>query len=82
MNFDRQLEINEARHHAADHRWLVKMDRLEKACEPLIGELCREGKTVYYVNQLSATGKYTGKTIERTNYHDLIDYLVRNHYVS
>lgn len=72
---DRRLDNLENRHFAADDRWLSKMDRMEKLAEPLIGELCREGKTVYYVNTCN------GKTREATNKHELVEFLGRNNYI-
>ena len=72
MDMARQLEINEARHYRADDRFL---DKMEKA-QTLIGELCREGKTVYYVNIRGNKGK-----IREGAQHELIDFLIRNRYV-
>lgn len=70
MNIDRQLEINEARHYKADERYL---DRVDKA-HALIGELMRDGQTVYYINLRN------GK-IKEGKFFDLSDYLIRNRYV-
>jgi hypothetical protein len=77
MNFERQMEINEARHHAADARYLDKLDAAIDAAEILIGHICRDGKPVSYLNQRNAAGRMTGKTIEGTR-AELIDFIVRN----
>jgi hypothetical protein len=79
MNIERQLEINEARHFRADDRYFDKMEAVEKS--NLIGELIREGKTVYYVNILTKDGQFTGKTKESKSYGELSAYLIRNRYV-
>lgn len=73
MNADHQIDRNINRHNAADHRWLVKMERLEAAAEPLIGELCREGKTIYYINTVKGTREGTKA--------ELVDFLARNNYI-
>lgn len=71
----------ERRRFAAEDRLIGKLDRLEPQAEALIGELCREGKTVYYINLTTRTGQYTGKTKEGSR-SDLIAYLIRNKYVA
>jgi hypothetical protein len=72
---EHQLQINSNRRVRAEDRYLDKLD----AAETLIGELCREGKTVYYINIIGKNG-YTGKTREGS-YADLLGYLIRNGYV-
>jgi hypothetical protein len=76
MNIDRQLEINDIRRERANDRYLDRID----AAQGLIGELCRDGRTVYYTNLRSRDGRLTGKTKEGS-YADLLGYLVRNRYV-
>lgn len=78
MTPERQLEINEARHFRADDRYLEKCESVDRS--GLIGDLVREGRTVYYINILSRDGRFTGKTKEGT-YGELSDYLIRNRYV-
>jgi hypothetical protein len=80
--FEAQFSRNEKRRFAAEERAVIRMDRQHAECEPLIGQLCREGKTVYYVNIRSKTGAYTGKTKESASRMELIDYLIRNKYVN
>ena len=77
MNLDRQLEINEARHHAADARYLDKIDAALDAADVLIGTLCREGRPVSYLNLRSMAGALTGRTMEGTH-SELVDFLIRN----
>ncbi len=74
MTSDEQIDRNINRHLAADHRYLCKMERLDPKADALIGELCRDGKTVYYVNTVS------GKTREGSRF-DLVEFLIRNKYV-
>lgn len=82
MDIERQLEINEARHFRANDRFLDKIERAEREIEKrgLIGELIRNGKTIYYINLLTRDGLFTGKTREGIE-GDLIAYMIRNHYV-
>ena len=61
-----------------EERAYEKMERQWKRALPLIGELCREGKTVYYIN-LQPYEK--GKIKESYNQHDLVEYLVKHGYV-
>ena len=70
MNLDRQMEINEARHDAADMRYLAKVEK----AEALLGELVRDGKTVYYYYPVG--GRY-----REGSYGEMTDFLIRNRYV-
>lgn len=82
MQIERRLEINESRHFRADDRYSDKLDAALDAIEQggLIGELCREGKQILYVNVLGKDGGFTGRTKEGTR-DELVSYLMRNHYV-
>jgi hypothetical protein len=53
---------------------------LEEAADRLIGELCREGKNIFYVNLRDRHGHPTGKIKEDTRLN-LVAYLIRNRYV-
>lgn len=75
MSIERDLEIRELRRLRADARWIDKMDRRERDAAPMIGELCRDGRTVYYVRP--AGGRYR----ESGSYTDLVGYLARNGYI-
>jgi len=79
---EQELDTRELRRLRADDRHLAKLERLEPKCEPLIGELCRDGTTVYYVNLTNRAGRFTGKTKESASHSELVDYLIRNHYVA
>lgn len=81
MAYANTLENLEVRHLRADDRAIEKAERLEPLAEQLVDQLCREGKTVYYINLTDRAGRFTGKTREGGRY-DLIAYLIRNKYVS
>lgn len=55
-------------------RALTRLERLEQKAAPLIGELCREGQTVYYVNT-------DGEPREFDMHTKAVDFLIRNKYV-
>lgn len=74
MNIDAMLNNRELRRAKAEDRWVEKMDRLYPLAESMIGELCREGKTVYYIYPVG--GRY-----REGNYFDLVNFLIRNRYV-
>lgn len=64
-----------------EDRAIDKMDRQLNECDKLVGKLNREGKTVYYINVLSAKGVPTGRTKEFTTRSEANSYLIRNRYV-
>ena len=78
MNIDQQLEACQNRRMAAEHKYLVRREKLEKKAEALIGELQREDGITYYIN-LAPLSK--GKIKESKSFGELIDYLIRNQYV-
>ena len=78
---ERQLMANESRRNASEDRYLERLERRMKAAEALIGELVRDGKTVYYINLMNKAGDYTGKTKESSDSYELTTYLLRNGYV-
>jgi hypothetical protein len=63
-----QINTLTNRHHAADDRYLARMDNAER----FIGELCRDGKPVFY----AMVGQYREGT-----YAEITEYLIRNRYV-
>lgn len=77
MNIDRQTDANHNRRMANQSRAIDLNERreleIERRC--MIGELCREGKTVFYF--FPAGGKYK----ESTSQTEIIDYIIRNKYV-
>lgn len=68
------LDARESRRLKAEDRLLARIERLEAKAEKLIGELCREGKRVFYVWPLG--GKY-----REGDRHELAAFLIRNKYV-
>jgi hypothetical protein len=75
-----QLEARLSRRLAAEGRMLDRYEILCNKAESLIGELVREGKTVYYINLRNLKGAFTGK-IKIGKFAELCDYLIRNRYV-
>jgi len=70
---EEHLDRRETRRLAADARWLTRMERRWDAADAMIGELCREGRTVFYVSPQG--GRYREGTRS-----DLIAFLIRNRY--
>jgi hypothetical protein len=77
---EQRMEGWQSRRLKAEDRFLGRLEKLEAAAEALVGELCREGVTVFYVNLKDRKGRFTGKTREGS-LGDLIRYLIRNGYV-
>ncbi len=77
MNIYQQLEGNQNRRMASERRFMNNLDKLnarEDEAEAMLGNLIRDGKTIYYV--MPVGGKYReGSRLE------LIAFLVRNNYV-
>ena len=74
-DYERNLEARQTRRMAEESRFLDKLERLTAKAERMIGELCREGRTVYYV--FPEGGKY-----REGSFGELVDFLIRNHYVA
>ncbi len=66
----------ENRRFRADDRACDRMEAEERNSEYLIGELCREGNTVYYIITRA------GKAMEFASRVSAQDYLVRNGYIT
>lgn len=79
---EQELATRELRRLRSENRYLCRLEKLEKLAEPLVGELCRGGKTVYYINLMDRQGRLTGKTKESGSEYELISYLIRNKYVT
>lgn len=75
------LDRKEARRLADDARWEDRREKLEAEAEKMVGELIRDGKVMFYINVLTRTGEFNGKTKEFTRQYEAIDYLIRNKYV-
>ena len=73
MNIERQLDASQSRRMKAEDRYLGRLERREAEAKQMIGELCREGRTVHYV--YPAGGRYREGTEG-----DLIAFLIRNNY--
>jgi hypothetical protein len=80
FNYERHMQARDNRRKATEDRFLARLEKRTAAAEPLIGELCVEGKAVYYINTLTCDGLPTGQ-IKKGAYSDLVDYLMRNNYV-
>jgi hypothetical protein len=81
-DMDRQFEANHNRRMANQARIdYAKHDRRDAEAEALIGELCKEGRRVFYINVKSAKGAMTGRIVEFGHKSDAIHYLIRNRYV-
>ena len=72
---EQNLEARQSRRMASDARYLDRLEKLEAKAEPMIGELIREGRAVYYVWPIG--GKYR----EDASHSALVDYLIRNQWV-
>lgn len=77
MNIDQQVNGNENRRTANQNRAYDRWDRLSAKIDSLclIGQLCREGKTVYYF--FPAGGKYK----ESNSEVEIMDYIIKQGYV-
>lgn len=71
-SIEQDLDAREGRRFAAEHRHLRRLEALEKMAESLVGQLCREGKVVYYINLRDRNGRLTGKTRESISEGELI----------
>ena len=79
--FERALDAKHRRRLAAEDRFLAKREKQEAAADVKIGELLRDGKTVYYVTVPDGHVHPRLRTIEKTNRQELVEFLIRNHYV-
>jgi len=76
-----QLEARQNRRMAAQDRFLGFYSIRERAAEVLVGEICRNGVTMFYINERGRDGHLTGKTRNFSREYDAISFLIRNHYV-
>lgn len=76
LEYERHLDAIMARRVAAENRALDRLERRERAAEPLIGEMCRDGRMVNYINLRPL---HKGR-IKVGAYSELMDYLLRNRY--
>lgn len=80
FDYDRHLEGRQVRRMKEEDRFLDKLERRERAAEQMIGELCREGRTVFYINERSRSGTLTGRVREFGQRWLATDFLLRNNY--
>jgi hypothetical protein len=78
---ERMMEAKLARRFKAEGRWLARLEKLVPAAEAIIGQLCREGRTIFYINGRTANGSFNGRVHEFTNSGAATDFAIRNHYV-
>lgn len=81
MDIERQMEINSDRRERANDRYYDTLLAKADAAAELIGEICREGKKVFYINQRRESGSLTGKTREFFSHAEAELFLIRNRYV-
>lgn len=80
-SIDELLDGRERRRMKYEDRFLDKLDRQMGKAEALIGKLMREGRTIFYINVQSKTGRLTGAVKEFATSGAASDYLIRNRYV-
>jgi len=81
-NFERQMEARDKRRGKAEDRFLTRLEKRALKAEQLVGELIREGRTIFYINLQTRDGHMTGRTREfGENFGAAIGYLLRNNYV-
>lgn len=71
---DHEFEMKDNRRARGEAKQWDSFCKKSDEAEHLIGELNRDGKTVYYINLRSGKPKEGGRI-------DLIEYLIRNQYV-
>lgn len=74
LDIERHLDARQARRMASDDRFLSRINKRETAAEQMIGELVRDGRTVFYIFPVG--GKY-----REGMRGDLVTFLIRNRYV-
>ena len=72
---EQELDTRELRRLRAEDRALSRFEKLEALAAPMVGELCREGRAVYYC--FPAGGRY----FESASHTEVVDYLIRNKWV-
>lgn len=78
---DELLIGREVRRGKQEDRFLDKLDRQFAAAEAKIGQLVRNGAAIFYINVLTKSGGFTGKTREFATEFAAADFLIRNRYV-
>lgn len=75
-DFQKNQDARHSRRLKAEDRYLGRLERKEAEAAKMVGQLNRDGKTVYYIYPTS-TNVYR----ESTQEYDLIQFLIRNKYV-
>lgn len=81
---ERHIDARQARRMHAEDRYLGRQEKREAAAYQMVGELCREGQAVFYINVRNMRGALTGATREFTGpmgFGEAVNFLIRNHYV-
>lgn len=78
---DELLEGRQLRRMKEEDRFLDRMDRRIQSAEKLIGELCRDGRTMFYINERRKDGTLNGRIREFERRFAATDFLLRNRYV-
>lgn len=73
MDIHQQLEASHARRMSAEARFLDRIEKREQAAARMIGDLCRDGRTIHYV--WPRGGRY-----REGAFADLTGFLLRNNY--
>lgn len=81
FDYDRYFDHRQDRRLSREPLVVAKIDRQLDAAGELIGELVRDGRKVFYINQLRKNGAPTGRTVEFTYRMQAVDYLTRNRYI-
>lgn len=79
MTFDEWLDARDNARQKREAKALDKQERLENKAEALVGELA-DG--TFYINLTDRRGIPTGKIKKSTSQFELVQYLIRNGYVS
>jgi hypothetical protein len=74
-NYEARSERIDRLRATTQDRFLARQERLEKKAAPMIGEICRAGREIYYCWPVG------GKKIESASHTEVVDYLIRNKYV-
>lgn len=70
LDFETLLDRKHEARLRREDRQLAQAERRDRQAAPFIGELCRDGKTVYYI---ASVGRY----VESDSYSKLVDVLVK-----
>lgn len=73
-SIEADLDTRQLRRMRSEDRQLKQLEVQEAKAEKMIGELCRNGKTVYYV-------WFTNSRYREGTFSELVQFLIRNHYV-